>query len=64
MTLLRPENLQRLKALLGNRPMLVGLSRKRFLSALITDDPSKHGNGKFNTLRESAIFNQNIVLSA
>mmetsp|Transcript_20856 Transcript_20856/g.45136 ORF Transcript_20856/g.45136 Transcript_20856/m.45136 type:complete len:540 (+) Transcript_20856:159-1778(+) len=35
--LLRPANLRRLKQLLGNRPLLVGLSRKRFLGTILQE---------------------------
>jgi dihydropteroate synthase len=33
--LLQPQNMQRLSELLGNRPLFVGASRKRFLGAII-----------------------------
>jgi 2-amino-4-hydroxy-6-hydroxymethyldihydropteridine diphosphokinase/dihydropteroate synthase len=33
--LLKPENLYRIKHALGNRPLLIGLSRKRFLTSLV-----------------------------
>lgn len=38
--LLTPANLKRLKALLNNRSMLVGVSRKRFLSSILSPSSS------------------------
>jgi len=43
--LLNPANLLALKQLLGDRPMLVGLSRKRFLNTLTNISPSLEGEG-------------------
>ena len=37
MQLLQPKNLKHFRELLDNRPILVGLSRKKFLSKLIND---------------------------
>jgi len=41
--LLKPSNLLRLKKLLNDRPLLVGLSRKRFLTRLLSDDQVRLG---------------------
>jgi dihydropteroate synthase len=40
MALLKPHNLRRLGSLLGNRPLLIGVSRKRFLTALLEKERS------------------------
>lgn len=40
--LLQPENLHKLKETLGNRPLLVGLSRKRFLSRIHSNQSKRH----------------------
>eukprot|EP01035_Chromulina_nebulosa_P023172 gene23172-30033_t len=41
--LLHPKNIARLKDLLGQRPMLIGLSRKRFLSRLMDENSREMG---------------------
>ena len=51
--LLKPTNLKKLKQLLGNRPMMVGLSRKRFLKNIITQN-IKTNDIDDNNLRDFA----------
>lgn len=50
--LLKPTNLKKLKQLLGDRPMMVGLSRKRFLKNIITHNTRI--NDDDNNLRDFA----------
>ncbi len=45
--LLQPQNIARLKNLLGQRTMLIGLSRKRFLSRIMDENGHKIGPGNY-----------------
>ncbi len=44
MAVLQPRSLRRLRALLGDRPLLVGASRKRFISKIISDAKAKRSS--------------------
>jgi dihydropteroate synthase len=41
--LLHPDGIRRFKALLGDRPLLIGASRKRFLNRILSSSSSSSG---------------------
>lgn len=59
MELLKPSNMRRFKKLLGSRPLLIGLSRKKFLSTLLSK--SKEERGLQNDKKEVSIEERDLA---